>query len=392
MSSPVLRRVLSRYLLRFWMGVLFLFLLLAVVPLVVTVTTITSAVSNNLEFFLGDATAGTPDVADVVSTALDSLTSPWFPLVLLLFGGCVWILLELDGSSAFRPTVTEETTVTDRVRRLAQQADVSTPDVYVVDSGVENSFTVGRTGNATIYVTSALRDRLPADELDAVLAHELAHVKNRDVTVTTLANGAVYFGSMLWGIAAWYVVGIVGFAVVLWAVFALLGVVGSVLAPVVPLSSIAQLVPQIPGLSIAVHVGALAVVGIASALMLLFVLAALLLVALLPFVFPLARVARRFTRTREYAADAAAAEIVGSPAPLASALQRLSTTRRRPGGDLRDAWEQIQPFCVVSPRGDRDDRGNADRDDPESAPPGSLIGETHPPVEDRIERLQALAE
>jgi heat shock protein HtpX len=73
------------------------------------------------------------------------------------------------------------------VRRLAQQADVPAPDLQLVDSDVPNAYTVGFTpSSSTIVVTSGLLDTLAEDELRAVLAHELAHVTNRDGAVMSV--------------------------------------------------------------------------------------------------------------------------------------------------------------------------------------------------------------
>ena len=76
-----------------------------------------------------------------------------------------------------------------RVTRLAQQADVSVPRVVVSNADVPNAYTEGLVpGRETIVVTPSLVETLDGDELDAVLAHELAHVKNRDVPVLTAAS------------------------------------------------------------------------------------------------------------------------------------------------------------------------------------------------------------
>ncbi|PSP70737.1 hypothetical protein BRC79_01820 [Halobacteriales archaeon QH_8_67_27] len=74
-----------------------------------------------------------------------------------------------------------------RVRRLAQQAGARPPSVAVVDAHPPNCYTVGRRGAATVVVSESLLETLDDAELDAVLAHELAHVLNRDVTVMTVA-------------------------------------------------------------------------------------------------------------------------------------------------------------------------------------------------------------
>jgi len=75
------------------------------------------------------------------------------------------------------------------VSRLSQQADLPKPAVAVADSRVPNAFAAGRSQKkATVCVTTGLLRTLDRDELEGVLAHELAHVKNRDVMVMTIAS------------------------------------------------------------------------------------------------------------------------------------------------------------------------------------------------------------
>ncbi len=372
--------MVRRFLLRFWMVLLLLVLVLADVVLVVVTTTILVAISAGTRETIatGDSVQWHPNVADLVSTVFDGLTSPWLVVVVLVFGVQVWYLLRRFGGSQLRTDATEDASLTARVRRLAQQADVASPDVRVVESGVANSFTVGRAGSATVYATSALLDRLSDDELDAVLAHELAHVKNRDVTVTTLSTNAVFVSVIVLTFAGWGFLGGLALMLGLYVVRQLLSVVALVIPP--------SLFAGIPG-------ARFVVIGVFVVVVAIFVIAAvsfLLGATLLPLFFLLNPVARRFGWTREYAADEAAVEIVGSPAPLASALQRLSDPRGPPDEDLRDAWDRVLPFCLVAPPEITDEQPDDDGDDEAELSVWPFDG-THPPVEDRIERIRALA-
>lgn len=73
-----------------------------------------------------------------------------------------------------------------RVRQLAQQADVPTPRVAVAENATPNAFAAGRRqGDAVICVTTGLLSKTDDDELEAVLAHELAHIVNRDFQLMT---------------------------------------------------------------------------------------------------------------------------------------------------------------------------------------------------------------
>ncbi|PWC54728.1 zinc metalloprotease HtpX [Azospirillum sp. TSO22-1] len=92
------------------------------------------------------------------------------------------------------------------VQQLAQRAALPMPRVYVIHSGQPNAFATGRNPeNAAVAATTGLFDRLSAEEIAGVMAHELAHVKNRDTLIMTvtatiagaismLANFGMFFG------------------------------------------------------------------------------------------------------------------------------------------------------------------------------------------------------
>ncbi len=77
----------------------------------------------------------------------------------------------------------------ETITRLCAIADIPKPRVAIVDTPVPNAFATGRNpGNAVVAVTTGIMDKLTPAELEAVLAHELSHVKNRDVMVMTIAS------------------------------------------------------------------------------------------------------------------------------------------------------------------------------------------------------------
>ncbi len=89
-----------------------------------------------------------------------------------------------------------------KVTRLSQQADIPKPTVAIMDTKMPNAFATGRSQKtAVVCVTTELIELLEDDELDAVIAHELAHIKNRDMIVMTIAGiAAVLAGFILrWG-------------------------------------------------------------------------------------------------------------------------------------------------------------------------------------------------
>ncbi len=83
----------------------------------------------------------------------------------------------------------EEPELHQMISRLCAIADLPKPRVAVVDSPMPNAFATGRNpNNAVVAVTTGIRRQLNRSELEAVLAHELSHVKNRDVMVMTIAS------------------------------------------------------------------------------------------------------------------------------------------------------------------------------------------------------------
>jgi heat shock protein HtpX len=74
------------------------------------------------------------------------------------------------------------------VERLAQKANVPMPKVYIIPESVPNAFATGRNpSHAAVAVTEGLLELLDEDEVEAVLAHELSHVRHYDILVGTVA-------------------------------------------------------------------------------------------------------------------------------------------------------------------------------------------------------------
>ena len=77
----------------------------------------------------------------------------------------------------------------DTVERLAAMAELPMPRVAIVDTDVPNAFATGRNPkNSVVAVTAGLLRRLNQPEIEGVIAHELTHIKNRDVRTMTLAS------------------------------------------------------------------------------------------------------------------------------------------------------------------------------------------------------------
>src|SRR5881392_1608461 len=75
------------------------------------------------------------------------------------------------------------------IERLCIQADLPKPKLAVADTDVPNAFAMGRSQkSATVCCTTAIVETLEPHELEGVMAHELTHVKNRDVMIMTIAS------------------------------------------------------------------------------------------------------------------------------------------------------------------------------------------------------------
>lgn len=259
------------------------------------------------------------------------------------------------------------------VRRLAMTADVPEPNVRVVDADEPSCYTVGRLTDATIVVTTGLVDRLDGDELEAVLAHEIAHVANRDVTLMTITTLFLDVADRAYHAAR---------------------LARRALSPRREVSARGKL-----------------------ALQWFLPLVALTYVFVAPLLWVFPAIADWATRTlshaRELAADDAAARLTGKPLALATALVTLAEATTAPETDLRTAKTRALCVAPIAPVGGDEassvpapaDATDADRrrervaawlegqtpSPPSTATAAEAGTDTHPPLEDRLERLQELA-
>jgi heat shock protein HtpX len=182
------------------------------------------------------------------------------------------------------------------VDKLSAEAGIPKPRVAIVPSEVPNAFATGRSlHHSVIAATQGLLQRLSPEEVEAVLAHELSHVRNRDVAVITLASFLATIASFLMNSALY----------------------GSMYGG--------------GGSRDRRGPGAMILVFIVSAIVYFF---GMMLVRLL-------------SRYREYAADRGSAIITGHPSHLISALLKISGVMERvPKRDLRAA-EGMNQFFIV---------------------------------------------
>ncbi|WP_224268838.1 M48 family metalloprotease [Haloprofundus salinisoli] len=243
------------------------------------------------------------------------------------------------------------------VRIVAQQADLPMLAIAVSDDDAPEAFVTGYTaGSATLVISLGMLRALDDAELRAVVAHELAHVKNRDVALMTAISVPTAVASRLHELSSATSERLVGSG-------------GAVRGR-----------------------GLVAIVAFLSAVV--------SLVAGL-FSFLGRSLIASFSRVRELAADRGAVAITGDPASLASALSSIETELgKHPVEDLRSA-QSVAAFTVVSPEQVEPDEPlmlGAEGDQPATLTYYSDRYEafvyrtflrTHPSVGDRVSRLQA---
>lgn len=218
---------------------------------------------------------------------------------------------------------TESPALYRMVRRLAQQAKMPMPKVYIIPSEGPNAFATGRNPqNAAVAATEGIMRLLSEDELEGVMAHELAHVQNRDTLISTIAATFAGAISMLGSMLQWA------------AIFG-------------------------GGSNEDEDGGGGMLGGLALA-----------------FIAPMAAmlIQMAVSRSREYLADAAGARICGKPLALANALRKLQMGAQ--AVPMQEATPATSHMFIVNP-----------------LTGGSMLKlfSTHPPMEERVARLEAMA-
>jgi heat shock protein HtpX len=211
------------------------------------------------------------------------------------------------------------------VRNLVARAELPMPRVFLIDSPQPNAFATGRNPkHAAIAVTSGILQTMSTAELEGVLAHELSHVQNRDILISSVA--------------------------------AMLAAALSIFARMAMFMGGGRNERNNP-------LGAIA---------------GLLSLILAPLAAMVIRMA--ISRSREYQADASGAALTGSPLNLASALAKLGAGTARIPMQVNPAISQLFIDNPLKAFGRGGGGGGLMR-----------LFSTHPPIEERIARLQQMA-
>src|SRR3954454_4144618 len=132
------------------------------------------------------------------------LPPAWAPIIGIIGLGIAWFQWYNSDTVAMKAMRAREVTPEQApelhamIDRLCALADMPKPRVGVADVKVPNAFATGRSPNRSVVcVTTGILGMLTADEMEAVLAHELSHVAHRDVTVMTIASTAGIVAAML---------------------------------------------------------------------------------------------------------------------------------------------------------------------------------------------------
>jgi heat shock protein HtpX len=256
-----------------------------------------SALLISLGYYAG---GGTGLVFAFIFSLIINLASFWFSDK---------IALKMAGAQEVSPDQLPK--IREDLKKLSHKFDIPVPELYISNSEQPNAFATGRNpDNSAVCVTKGLIRDLDRNEVKGVIAHELAHIKNRDVLIATVA--------------------------------------------VVLASSVSFLVRGIALFG-----------GGDRDRNPLFDLLLLITAPLIAVIIQLA-----ISRSREYSADESAAKILGNGMPLANALKKISYASKKQPMDINPS---LNSLFIANPLSGRS---------------LSRLFSTHPPVEDRIKRLQ----
>jgi len=231
--------------------------------------------------------------------------------------------IALAMSGAKEISVNEAPELHQMIERLSVQAGLPKPRVYIIPQETPNAFATGRNPeHAAVAVTEGILRLLKPEELEGVVAHELSHIKNRDILISSVAAVIAGAISQLAYMAQWG------------AMFGMGrgddeegGGGGNMIAVIL-----------------------MAIIGPIAAML----------------------IQMAISRSREFAADATGAKIIGAGRPLANALLKLEGYNKQLPMQVNPATAQMY---IVNPL---------------SAGGFTRLFSTHPPIQERVDRLMAL--
>ena len=274
-------------------------------------TTVLLAVLTAILIFAGDALGGRGGATmALVFAGIMNFGAYWFSdkIVLMMY-------------RAKAVTEAEEPVLYSITRDLTMKAGLPMPKVYIMENDTPNAFATGRNpSHAAVAATSGILRLLTREELSGVIGHELAHIQNRDILISTISATIAGAISYLAHMAQWA---------------AMFGNSRNDERGGNPIALIAMMI-----------------------------------------ITPLAAmiIQMAISRSREYGADEGGAKITGNPLSLANALRKLEYGNKRI--PMAVPSEATAHMFIVSPLSG-----------------GSFLKlfSTHPPIEERIKRLEAMA-
>lgn len=252
----------------------------------------------------------------------------------LIFGGITnlgaWFFsdsLALSSTGAKEVSVEQAPQLHNMVDRIAKSAGIPKPRVYIIQSAMVNAFATGRSPEkGAVAVTTGITQALTQEELAGVIAHEIAHIRNRDTLIATVAATMAGAITSLAQMAQWM--------------------------------SLSQATNQRRNSNS--NNAAFAIVG------------SLLMVFLAPVAASIIQMA--ISRSREFAADEDGARFLGNPQPLADALAKIEATAGQSLGRGQVSPSLSHLFIV----------------NPLIGGGFASLFRTHPPTQQRIARLRSL--
>jgi len=319
--------------------------LIAILPLLFTFTL--SVALNYIVFPLAASGEGTAPTIQFDPRLVFVLTLVGIGLAYYKGGD-----VALDSTGAEVVSESEEPELHSRVQRLATTAGMPKPDVAIIRSDAPNAFaTGGRRADATVAVTTGLLNTLDDDELDAVLAHELAHIRNRDASVMSIA---FLLPTFTYAVSKLTYTGL------------------KFLSEGLLYAGTTRRNNQGGGYVL--------LVIIAAAVVTLTISAIFWLISNVLF--------RLLSQYREYAADRGAAAITGNPLALASALETIEAEMATlPDRDLRELDGGVEALYITS----LDLPMFNDDEETHELLSQELFPNSHPPTAERIQRLRDLS-